>query len=49
VNEDFYYELQGHRFVWDKGKATRNKTKHGIVRIISARKATLVEEKLWKR
>jgi len=102
MHEDVYYELHGHRFVWDKIKAESNKTKHGIsfeeaasvfvldeqetflddehsydeerliiiglsqalrvltvvhclresdtiIRIISARKATQVELKLWRR
>ncbi|MCL2203032.1 MAG: BrnT family toxin [Defluviitaleaceae bacterium] len=99
---DVLYELESQLFIWDKIKAERNKTKHGIsfeeaatvfmidgaeefedtshsddeeriiviglsrgmriltvvhcwrendmiIRIISARKATSLEEKLWKR
>jgi hypothetical protein len=30
MREDVYYELHGHRFVWDKTKAESNLTKHGI-------------------
>jgi hypothetical protein len=102
MHEDVYYELHGHRFVWDKIKAESNHVKHGIlfeeaasvfvldeqetfiddepsndeerliviglsqalrvltvvhclreddtiIRIISARKATQLERKLWGR
>jgi len=102
MHKDIYYELHGHRFVWDKTKAESNLTKHGIsfeesasvfvldeqetflddehsydeerliviglsqkfrvltvihclreddtiIRIISARKATQLERKMWRR
>ena len=28
--QDFIYELEGQRFVWDRIKAENNKSKHGI-------------------
>jgi len=31
MHEDIYYELHGHRFVWDKTKAEINLAKHGIL------------------
>ncbi|MCL2387563.1 MAG: BrnT family toxin [Defluviitaleaceae bacterium] len=102
MHKDIYYELHGHRFVWDRTKAESNLAKHGIlfeeaasvfvldeqetfiddehsddeerwivigvsqslrlltvihcwreddtmIRIISARKATQLERKLWGR
>jgi len=102
MHEDVYYELHGHRFIWDRIKSEGNLTKHGIsfeeaasvfvvneletflddehsfdeerliviglsekfrvltvvhcwreddtvIRIISARKATQLERKMWRR